>query len=72
VLSPRGNPANLTNNGKIHWNKMKLSAHVTNPVTTHYAKLHALLADYSPLHVALFTDRGAVAKAVRPELESVQ
>ena len=51
---------------------MKLSAHVTNPVTTHYAKLHALLADYSPLHVALFTDRGAVAKAVRPELESVQ
>jgi hypothetical protein len=25
-------------------------------------KLHAMLTDYSPLHVALFTDRAAAAK----------
>ena len=29
---------------------------VTSPATTHYAKLHAMLTDYSPLEVALFTD----------------
>jgi len=35
---------------------------VTSPATTHYAKLHALLTDYSPLVVALFTERIAAAK----------
>jgi hypothetical protein len=35
---------------------------VTSPATTHYAKLHAMLTDYSPLDVALFTDRDAAAK----------
>jgi hypothetical protein len=34
---------------------------VTSPATTHYAKLHALLTDYSPLEVALFTDNTAAA-----------
>ena len=29
---------------------------VASPATTHYAKLHAMLTDYSPLEVALFTD----------------
>ena len=35
---------------------------VTNPATAHYAKLHAMLTDYSPLDVALFTERVAAAK----------
>ena len=35
---------------------------VTSPATTHYAKLHAMLTDYSPLEVALFTERSAAAK----------
>ena len=35
---------------------------VTSPATTHYAKLHALLTDYSPLEVALFTEMTAAAK----------
>jgi hypothetical protein len=34
---------------------------VTSPATTHYAKLHALLTDYSPLEVALFTENTAAA-----------
>src|SRR6266436_6577061 len=28
----------------------------------HYAKLHALLTDHSPLQVSIFTDRAAAAK----------
>ena len=35
--------------------------YVTSPATTHYAKLHAMLTDYSPLDVSLFTDRAAAA-----------
>lgn len=35
---------------------------VTSPATTHYAKLHALLTDYSPLEVALFTESSAAAE----------
>ncbi|MFZ0917350.1 MAG: hypothetical protein WAN04_10690 [Candidatus Udaeobacter sp.] len=41
---------------------VKSAFYVTSPGTTHYAKLHAVLTDYSPLDVALFTDRGAAAK----------
>jgi hypothetical protein len=41
---------------------VKSAFYVTNEAATHYAKLHAVIADYSPLHVALFTDRGAAAK----------
>ena len=35
---------------------------VTQPNAEHYAKLHAMLTDYSPLEVAVFEDRGAAAK----------
>jgi hypothetical protein len=40
---------------------LKSAFYVTSPATTHYAKLHAMLTDYSPLDVTLFTDRVAVA-----------
>jgi hypothetical protein len=35
---------------------------MASPASTHYIKLHAMLTDYSPLHVALFTDRAAAAR----------
>lgn len=41
---------------------VKSAFYVTSPATTHYAKLHALLTDYSPLDVSLFTDRAATAE----------
>jgi hypothetical protein len=41
---------------------IKSAFYVTNPATAHYAKLHAMLTDYSPLDVALFTEREAAAK----------
>ena len=41
---------------------VKSAFYVTSPDTTHYAKLHAVLTDHSPLHVALFTDRAVAAK----------
>jgi len=41
---------------------VKSAFYVTSPATTHYAKLHAVLTDYSPLDVALFTNRDAAAK----------
>jgi len=40
----------------------KSAFYVTSPATTHYVKLHAMLTDYSPLHVALFTERAAAAE----------
>src|SRR5438093_6724781 len=33
---------------------VKTAFYVTSPATTHYAKLHAMLTDHSPLHVSLF------------------
>jgi hypothetical protein len=41
---------------------VKSAFYVTSPSTAHYAKLHAMLTDYSPLDVALFTEREAAAK----------
>lgn len=41
---------------------VKSAFYVTSPATTHYIKLHAMLTDYSPLDVSLFTDRDAAAK----------
>jgi hypothetical protein len=41
---------------------VKSAFYVTSPATTHYIKLHAMLTDHSPLHVALFTDCAAAAK----------
>jgi len=40
---------------------VKSAFYVTSPATTHYIKLHAMLTDYSPLEVSLFTDRAAAA-----------
>ena len=44
---------------------------VTSPATTHYAKLHAMLTDYSPLEVALFTERPAAAKWLGVPVEAL-
>jgi hypothetical protein len=44
-LTYAGNPA------------VKSAFYVTSPTTVHYAKLHKLLNDYSPINVRLFTDR---------------
>lgn len=50
---------------------VKSAFYVTSEVTTHYAKLHAMLTDYSPLDVALFTDRVAAAKWLGVSLEAL-
>jgi hypothetical protein len=50
---------------------VKSAFYVTSPDTTHYVKLHAMLTDYSPLHVALFTDRAAAAKWLGVPLETL-
>ena len=41
---------------------VKSAFYVTSSESTHYAKLHAMLTDYSTLDVALFTERKAAAK----------
>jgi hypothetical protein len=41
---------------------VKSAFYITSPVNTHYIKLHAMLTDYSPLDVSLFTDRAVAAK----------
>jgi hypothetical protein len=41
---------------------VKSAFYVTSSATAHYVKLHAMLTDYSPLDVSLFTDRAAAAK----------
>jgi hypothetical protein len=50
---------------------VKSAFYVTGPATTHYVKLHAMLTDYSPLDVALFTDRAAAAKWLGVPLEAL-
>ena len=50
---------------------VKSAFYVTSPDTTHYAKLHAMITDHSPLHVALFTDREAAAKWLGVPLEAL-
>jgi hypothetical protein len=50
---------------------VKSAFYVTSPATTHYAKLHAMLTDYSPLDVALFTDRAAAAKWLGVPVEAL-
>jgi len=49
-LTYAGNPA------------VKSAFYVTSPTTIHYAKLHKLLNDYSPINVRLFTELAEVAK----------
>jgi hypothetical protein len=41
---------------------VKSAFYVTSPATTHYMKLHALLTDYSPLEVSLFSDLDSAAE----------
>jgi len=50
---------------------VKSAFYVTSPTSTHYVKLHAMLTDYSPLHVALFTDRAAAARWLGVPLETL-
>jgi len=50
---------------------VKSAFYVTSPDSTHYTKLHAMLTDHSPLHVALFTDRAAAAKWLGVPLEAL-
>ena len=50
---------------------VKSAFYVTSPDTMHYAKLHAMLTDHSPLHVALFTDRATAAKWLGVPLEAL-
>jgi hypothetical protein len=41
---------------------IKSAFYVTSRATAHYAKLHAMLTDYSPLEVKLFGDLASAAK----------
>ena len=50
---------------------VKSAFYVTSPETAHYAKLHAMLTDHSPLDVALFTDRAAAAKWLGVPVEAL-
>jgi hypothetical protein len=40
---------------------VKSAFYVASLASTHYVKLHAMLTDYSPLHVAVFSDIKAAA-----------
>ena len=42
--------------------KVKSAFYVSSSDAEHYAKLHAMLTDHSPLQVSIFTDRAAAAK----------
>ena len=50
---------------------VKTAIWTTSPATTHYAKLHAMLTDYSPLEVALFTESTAAAKWLGVPIEAL-
>jgi hypothetical protein len=50
---------------------VKTALYVTSPDATHYAKLHAMLTDHSPLHVSLFTERAAAAKWLGVPVEAL-
>src|SRR4029078_9438543 len=50
---------------------VKTAFYVTSPDTTHYARLHAMLTDHSPLHVSLFTERAAAAKWLGVPVEAL-
>ena len=50
---------------------VKSAFYVTNPATKHYAKLHAMLTDYSPLDVALFRNPASAAEWLGVPLETL-
>src|SRR5258705_13774653 len=51
---------------------VKTAFYVTSPDAAHYAKLHAMLTDHSPLHVSLFTERAAAAKWLGVPVEALR
>ena len=51
--------------------KVKSAFYVSSSDAEHYAKLHALLTDHSPLQVSIFTDRGAAAKWLGVPIETL-
>jgi hypothetical protein len=52
--------------------KVKSAFYVCTPAAAHYAKLHAILTDYSPLNVALFEERAAAAKWLGVPVEALR
>jgi len=52
--------------------QVKTAFYVTSAATVHYAKLHAMLTDHSPLHVSLFTERAAAAKWLGVPVEALR
>jgi len=50
---------------------VKSAFYVATSASTHYIKLHSMLTDYSPLHVALFTDRAAAARWLGVPLQAL-
>ena len=50
---------------------VKSAFYVATPASTHYVKLHAMLTDYSPLHVGLFTDRAAAVRWLGVPLQAL-
>ena len=50
---------------------VKAAFYVTSKATTHYVKLHAMLTDFSPLDVALFTDRLKAARWLGVPVEAL-
>ena len=50
---------------------VKSAFYVTSPATAHYAKLHAMLTDHSPLDVSLFTNHAAAAEWLGVPVEAL-
>jgi len=51
--------------------KVKSAFYVSSSDAAHYAKLHALLTDHSPLQVSIFTELEAAAKWLGVPVESL-
>ncbi len=51
---------------------VKSAFYVTSPTTVHYAKLHKLLTDRSPLGVSLFTESAAAAQWLGVPVEALK
>ena len=50
----------------------KTAFYVTSPDTTHYAKLHAMMTDHSPLQVSLFTEHATAAEWLGVPVETLR
>ncbi len=51
---------------------IKSAFYVTSTDSAHYAKLHAMLTDHSPLHVSLFTELDAAANWLGVPVEALR